>query len=224
MGYVAGESILDDEFNAFVGSTTNGFEGINHVMGTGTANLGLGLTGTVATTNAGATVQASQWNALFTGMDNVQNHTNVSALASTTARSAGNTIAASAQLNTDLQALVTAVEGGSVSATALTEGSELQSSVSSSVWSGSHIVEHSFTFDGGDEARYFFNAGGNIRVKITNAAANSTSKDTSMSGLITSMGNFDLGATVCARAGSGDTLTTDGSALGYFDMTTSYQT
>jgi len=157
-------------------------------------------------------------------MNNIENHTNISALTSTTAAGAGDVIAIKAALETDLTALASAVAGGSTSATAVSEGGEDLSLVASAVFDTSHIVEASFTFDGGDEARWFFNAGGKLRVKITNAATNSTSIDTSYGQLITALGNFDMAATTSARSGSGETLTTDGSALGYYDLTTSYQT
>ena len=69
MGYVAGETILDDEYNAFVSNSSSPF-GYNHIAGTGSAQYGLGQT-EIAVTSAGATVQASQWNALMTGIINI---------------------------------------------------------------------------------------------------------------------------------------------------------
>jgi len=156
-------------------------------------------------------------------MNNVANHTNDS-ITSTTARTAGDPVAAIAALASDLNTLQTSVQGGCTSATAVSEGSEDLSLVASAVFDTSHIVEASFTFDGGDEARWFFNAGGKLRVKITNAATNSTGIDTSYNALISALGDFDMGATTSARSGTGETLTTDGSALGYYDLTTGYQT
>ena len=45
-----------------------------------------------------------------------------------------------------------------------------------------------------------------------------------MSELITAIGNFDLKQTTSSRSGSGETVTTNGLALGVRDGTTSYQT
>ena len=101
MAYVAGDKILDDEYNNFLNGTTAGNYGINYVMGTGASSLGLGQTELVAVT-AGQTVTATQWNSLFTAMDNIANHTN-DTLTSTAARSAGDSIAIKSALNTDLQ-------------------------------------------------------------------------------------------------------------------------
>ena len=69
MGYVAGETILDDEYNTFVNSSSSPY-GYNHFAGTGALAYGLGQT-ELATVGAGDTVTASQWNSLFTGMDNI---------------------------------------------------------------------------------------------------------------------------------------------------------
>ncbi len=222
MAYTAGDTILDDEYNLFVGGTTGSQYGINHIQGTGNAGYGLGQS-TVATVSAGNTVQASQWNSLFTAMDNVANHTNRT-LTSTTARSAGDAIAAISALSADLNNLAADVVGGSTAATAVTEGGEDSSRVASAVYDTSHIVEETFTFAGGNEARWFFNAGGKLRMKVTNSATNSTSKDTSLSGVITSVGTFDIGSTTSARSGSGDTATVSASSTGYYDLGTSYTT
>lgn len=220
MAYNTGDTILDDEYNNFVNKSSTPF-GINFIAGTGTGNVGMGQT-EIATTTAGDTITAAQWNSLFTFMDNTANHTN-DTLTSTTARTAGDSIAVVSALAADLLSLENEVKGGSVNATAVSEGSEDLSLVASAVYDTSHIVEASFTFDGGDEARWFFNQGGKLRVKLTNNATNSTDKDTSVTTLLGALGNFDMGATVNTRSGSGETLGGDQN-LGYYDLTTSYQT
>ncbi len=224
MGYVAGEKILDDEYNTFVNSSSSPF-GYNHFAGTGSALYGLGQTH-ILTVDAGQNVTASQWNTLLTGLDNIANHTNASVTARTQV-SAGDPVKIKAAVETDLATLAAAVAGGCTSATAVSESSELQSQASSARWTGSHTVEHSITFSTGDNLRHFFNAGGKMRTKLTrtaNGGSSATSKDSSVDELITAMGNFDIGSAVSTRSGSGETLTTDGFALGVSDLTTSYQT
>ena len=223
MGYLAGDTILDDEYNVFVNQASTPF-GINSLMGTGTGNIGLGQA-VLPTINAGEVITAAKWNALFTAMDNIGNHTNpATANAGTSARTAGDPIAAVAAITADLGRLEDEVQGGSVRATALAAGSEDLSLVASAVYDTSHICEASFTFAGGDETRFFFNAGGKLRINFTNAKTNDTGKDASVDALIAALGNLDIGATVSTRSGSGETLTANGLALGYFDLTTSYQT
>ena len=222
MGYVAGEKILDDEYNTFVNSSSSPF-GYNHFAGTGALGYGLGQT-EIAVNVAGDTITAAEWNTLFTGMDNIANHTN-DTLTSTAARSAGDPIAIKSALVADLATLAASVAAGCTSATAVGEGSELQSSVSSTRWAGSHIVEHSITFASNANLRYFFNAGGTMRMKFTrngNGGSAATDKDDSVDELISAIGNFDLKSAVSTRSGSGETVTTNGLANGIFDLGTGY--
>ena len=222
MGYVAGQTILDDEYNTFVNSSSSPY-GYNHFAGTGALNYGLGQT-EIATNVAGDTITAAEWNSLFTGMDNIANHTN-DTLTSTAARSAGDTIAVKSALEADLATLAASVAAGCTSATAISAGSELRSSTSSTRWNGSHIVEHSITFASNNALRWFFNAGGTMRMTFTrnsNGGGSATSKDSSVDELISAVGNFDLKSGVSTRSGSGETVTTNGLANGVFDLGTGY--
>ena len=92
---------------------------------------------------------------------------------------------------------------------------------------GSHIVEHTVTFANANNMRFFFNAGGKIRVNLTrvgNGGGSATDKDDSVDEMIAAMGDFDIGSLASTRSGSGETLTTNGFAVGFQDVTTSYQT
>ena len=225
MSYTAGETILDDHYESFLNGSSAGAYGINHIGGTGSGEYGLGQTHVVSVA-AGQTITASQWNSLFTQMDNIANHTN-DTLTSTTARSAGDPVAIISALQTDLNTLAASVAAGSASATAVAESSELQSSVASARWNNSHIVEHSITFASNTQLRYFFNGGGTMRMKFTrngNGGGSATSKDSSMSELVTAIGNFDLKQTTSTRSGSGETVTTNGLATGVRDLGTGYST
>ena len=224
MGYVTGETILDDEYNTFVNSSSSPY-GYNHFAGTGALAYGLGQTA-LATVGAGDTVTASQWNSLFTGMDNIANHTN-DTLTSTAARTAGDPIAIKSALVADLASLAAEVAGGSTSASAISESAELESAAASGRWAASHVVEQSITFANNNQLRWFFNAGGTMRMKMTrtgNGGGSATSKDSSVDEMISAIGNFDLKAATSTRSGSGETVTTNGLALGVRDGTTSYQT
>ena len=226
MAYAAGDLILDDEYNTFVTSTDP--IGINHIMGTGATVYGLGQTelAGVAAGDGGNTVTAASWNALLTALDNIGNHTNDS-LTARTQVAAGDTIAIKAAIAADLVSLAAEVAGGSTSATAIGAGSELHSSRSGTRYAGSHIVEHTVTFANANAMRFFFNAGGKIRVNLTrvgNGGGSATSKDDSVDEMITAIGNFDIASLASTRSGTSETLTTNGFAVGFQDVTTSYQT
>ena len=134
MGYLAGEKILDDEYNAFVSNSSSPF-GYNHFAGTGALGYGLGQTEIATVTGGHSTITAAHWNALMTGIDNIANHTNDSMTARTQV-TAGDPIKIKAAMAADLATLAASVAAGCTSATAVAEGSELQSSVSSTRWVG----------------------------------------------------------------------------------------
>jgi len=221
MAYGAGDTILDDEYNAFVGSSSDPY-GYNHFAGPGSTIYGLNQS-TISTVSAGATINASSWNALFTGLDNIANHTNVSITASSV--SAGDTIAIRSALITDLANLAAAVAGGCTSATAISTPTAAGSSTNSGTWNSTSTIERSITWTDNATMRAFFNAGGYIRIDPICITGIDGSKDDVFNDLTTTaIGNLDLKAHSTTRSGSGETLTTNGLANGFHDLTTSYTT
>jgi len=217
MAYSAGDAILDDEYNVFVNSSSDPF-GYNHFAGPGSAQYGLNQS-TISTVSAGDTVQASSWNALFTGLDNIANHTNVSITSSSV--SAGDAIAIRSALVSDLANLAAAVAGGSTSATAIGSAAAGASS-NSGTWNATSTIERSVTFANNNTMRAFFNGGGFIRIAPTATTGIDGLKDTVFADLCTAVGNLDLKAQASTRSGSGETLTTNGLANGFHDLGTGY--
>ena len=219
MAYSAGDAILDDEYNTFVNSSSDPF-GYNHFAGPGSTIYGLNQS-TISTVSAGATINASSWNALFTGLDNIANHTNVSITASSV--SAGDTIAIRAALISDLANLAAAVAGGCTSATAISTPTAAGSSTNSGTWNSTSTIERSITWTDNATMRAFFNAGGYIRIDPSRITGIDGSKDDVFNDLTaTAIGNLDLKAHSTTRSGSGETLTTNGLANGFHDLGTSY--
>jgi len=76
--------------------------------------------------------------------------------------------------------------------------------------------------------RFFFNAGGKIRldpIRTGNGGSDGASgKDAAWDNLYNAVGNLDIGSQSTSRSGSGETTDTNGLALGFYDLTTSYQT
>jgi len=222
MAYLAGDTITAAQYNVFVNNSSSPF-GYNHFAGTGSGAYGLGQTHIATVTAADNTITASQWNTLLTGMDNIVNHTNVSATARTSV-TAGDTIAIKTAVETDLATLATAVEGGSTSATALGTNA-VGSSTNSGTWNSTSTIERSVTFANADTMRHFFNAGGKIRIDPSCTTGIDGSKDDVFDALTTTAtGNLDIGSKTSTRSGSGETLTTNGLSLGFHDLTDSYQT
>ena len=217
MAYSAGDPILDDEYNVFVNNSSSPF-GYNHFAGPGASNYGLNQS-TIATVSAGDTINASHWNALFTGMDNIANHTNVSITASSV--SAGDTIAIRSALVSDLANLAAAVAGGSTSASAF-DTTAVGTSTNSGTWNSTSTIERSVTFANNATMRAFFNGGGAIRVDPATSGSVDGSKDTVFSEITTAIGNLDIKAHATTRSGSGETETSFDSGNGFHDLGTSY--
>ena len=221
MAYVAGDLIKDDEFNAFVANSSSPF-GFNHFAGVGATVYGLGQATIPSVVAGDHTLTASQWNTLLAGIDNVANHTNDSM----TARgqvTAGDTVAIKAAVAADLATLAASVAAGSPNATAIAASSALQTvTTSAEGWDSTATQEVSATFANGNNMRYFFNAGGKIRITVGIVAAATSDKDTAYANLGTAIGNFDINLLTSTRSGSGETLTTDGLANGFQDLGTGY--
>ena len=218
MAYSAGDTILDDEYNTFVGSSSDPY-GYNHFAGPGSGVYGLNQSA-IATVNAGDTVAASSWNSLFTGLDNVANHLNRSITSSSV--SAGDTIAIRSALISDLANLAADVAAGGVNVTALGTNA-VGSSTNSGTWNSTSTIERSVTFTNNATMRAFFNGGGKIRVDPSCITGIDGLKDTVFNDLtVTAIGNLDIGAHATTRSGSGETLTTNGLANGFHDLGTGY--
>jgi len=225
MAYQAGDTILDDEYNTFANNSSSPF-GWNHFAGTGSGQYGLGESA-ISTVSAGGTVQASQWNTLFTNMSTIAGHTG-DTLTSRSAVNAGDTIAIKAAVATDLATLAASVAAGCPSTSAVSTSATLQAPASNSTWTGTFTTEVTATFASADAMRFFFNAGGKIRldpIRVGNGGASGASgKDGNWDNLNNAVGNLDIASQASTRSGSGETLTTNGLANGFYDLGTSYTT
>ena len=226
MAYAALDTILDDEYIAFANSSSSPF-GYNHFAGTGggASNMQYGLGQTaLSLVTAGDVVQAAQWNSLFTAMNNIANHTN-NTLTSTTAVTAGDVIQIKSALAADLATLAASVAAGCPNATALTTSSALQTvTTAAEGWDSTANQEVSITWASGDAMRFYFNQGGKVRITVGTTQASVNPKDTSFIDLGTAIGNLDIAAQATTRSGTGETVTTDGLANGFHDLTTGYTT
>ena len=219
MAYSAGDTILDDEYNDFVGKATSPF-GYNHFAGTGSGEYGLNQS-SIATVSAGGTINASSWNSLFTGIDNIANHTNVSVTASSV--SAGDAIAIRSALVSDLSNLAAAVAGGSTGADAFTDRAA-GTSTNGNTWNSTSTIERSITFANNATMRAFFNAGGSIKIDPGTSGTTDGDKDTVFEQLTAAVGVLEFKAHATTRSGSGETQTSFASGTGFHDIgSTSYQ-
>ena len=228
MAYQASDTILDDEYNTFVNSSSDPY-GYNHFAGTGAGVYGLGQS-TISTVAAGNTITAAQWNSLWTGMNNIANHTNVDTgggagvLASTAAVSTGDPIEIKAALITDLAALAAEVAAGSPNATALTPTATVNKDTANN-WTTSQTVTVTITAASQDELRYFFNQGGKVTIDFSNPTlptGSTNAKNTEWIDICGRAGPITIKANdLDGSGGANQTIDND---FGYHDLTGSYQT
>lgn len=171
MAYSAGGLIEATDYNGFVSSTSGA--NVNNVWGAGSADSGWGQTA-LSTVSAAGTVTATQWASLVNTISSMASQTGT-AITSRTAPVAGNTINILAALNTDLTNITTnrlnAAANGS-QFTGWTGTNSKAASTSGATWNISFV--NTVTWASADAARYFFNAGGRIKIDVSKTATGET--------------------------------------------------
>lgn len=83
------------------------------------------------------------------------------------------------------------------------------------------FLEHTVTADfvSADDARYFFNSGGEIRITGSRAGGTVSTHNTDWTNLLANMGTISFNYTQTVTSGTGT-----GSVIGYYDLTATYQT
>jgi hypothetical protein len=163
MTYAQYGTIAATDFNTLVGTNPNTTSGtLNTVWSTGGTNAGYGQTA-VATVSAGNSILATtQWANLVTYTSNCASHQGTSITAVTTPVSGG-TITYASAIPTNLTTIYTS------RGNAATQGSTVANTATvATTWSANAVFTHTVTFANGDAARYFFNAGGQLKVTCSN--------------------------------------------------------
>ena len=232
MAYSAGDAILDDEYNTFAtgnaaGTGDTSAASINTVWGTGTGDAGYGQSNVVTAVSAGSTITATQWTTLLARLNSIRQHQGTSINISSFSVSSGDAIAVIANLATDINTVYTNRLNNDGNVTESTTAASYTSS-----WSSSVTATHTVTFDGGDETRYFFNAGGYI--KLNPSLNDSTGRNAQWAHLLDEVGDLKLLASTFTRsfsnnasgygAGGDNSPTTHASTTGYYDLTNSTDT
>lgn len=234
MSYASGGLIQANDYNnlAWGGNTSDVYNSsitnTAQVWGVGFGYRGYGqTTSQIAAVSVNGTVTATQWAGLVYTINAALGHqagaAGQLASGSNIGITAGATIAAFANVATAVGTINTD------SNTAATNGSTITGATFSPVISGSNttfetIFTRQIRFWGGpDAARYFFNAGGRINWVITSVTNNNgtlTSAD-----LVTQWGTYQAGGTLfnassTPRTGSGGTVNTANTSLGFWQAGT----
>ncbi len=232
MAYTAGDTILDDEYNVFAtgnaaGTGDTSAASINTILGTGTGDAGYGQTNVVSAVAAGSSITATQWTTLLARLNTIRQHQGTTINISSFSVSSGDAIAVIANLATDINTVYTNRLNNNSNVTESTTAATYTSS-----WNSSVTATHTVTFDGGNEARFFFNSGGYI--KLNPSLSDSTGRNAQWAHLLDEVGDLKLLASTFTRsfsnnasgygAGGDNSPTTHLSTTGYYDLTNSTDT
>lgn len=230
MSYAQNGLIEATDFNGFVGGNPEtGANKLNTVWATGGTTAGYGQTAVSQVSGGDTVVATGQWNALVTNTASSASHQG-SAITSVTAPTSGGTVSYLSAIPTNLTTIYTnrrnaATQGSTIADTA-TRGSS---------WQNSLTFTHTVTFASGDAARYFFNAGGQIKMTAShptgsgiNLLFSDLASDTGTvtvsapnSGTISISGSSYSGITKVGGGGNTPTVDAD---KGYFGLTTANAT
>jgi hypothetical protein len=228
MTYSSGGLIQATDYNGFA-STTVGAN-VNATWGTGVTSAGYGQTA-LATVSSGGTVSATQWATLVNTIASMGSHQGT-AITARTAPVTGNTISILSAVNTDITNCFNNRGNAAASGsqfTGYTGTNSKTGTTTGATWS--ITFTNTVTFASADAARYFFNAGGTIKIDVSktstgatgdpewNDLANNLCGDIFITGGAYSQtiaGVVYTGTTKSGGTGTPNTLTT---TTGFFDLT-----
>jgi hypothetical protein len=233
MTYVSGGLIQAADYNGFANDSANN---INAIWSTGSGDKGWGQTA-ISNVATGATVTATQWATLVANLATSGSQTN-STLTSRTQPVAGNVIAVLSNVATDINT-ITLNRGNAVGSG--TEYGIFTGTTSKTTATGSGqtawtiTFTHTVTFASANAARFFWNAGGIVRLKYGKSSTG-TDHDPDWNTFAGLCGSINLTGRVNGAAqtiagtsytgttrigGTGGTQTTLTTTTGWYNLTTS---
>jgi len=187
MAYTAGDTILDDEYNTFVtgdaaGSGTHTVANVNSVWGSGSGDKGYGQTSTISAVSAGSQITATQWNNFLGRIETLASHQG-STVTDYTSLTTGDTVTAYATVSTDLSTIYNNRFDCAAVGTAIAS-----SSSRTATWTTTVNTTQQLAFSSAETLRYFFNAGGTVRLSFSRSGGTSNDKNTEWTDLCSRSG------------------------------------
>ena len=171
MTYSIGGLIQATDYNGFADTTVGA--NVNATWGTGVTSAGYGQTA-ISTVAAAGTVTATQWSTLVNTISSMASHQGTT-ITARTAPVAGNTISILSAVNTDITNCYNnrgnAVANGT-QFTGWTGTNSKTAATSGATWT--ITFTNTVTFASADAARYFFNAGGRIKIDVSKTSTGNT--------------------------------------------------
>jgi hypothetical protein len=214
MAYSVGGTIQAADINAWLNT-------INNVYGVGSADRGYGQTSLQSAVSAGNTISSAHWTNLRTMISRCATHqgTNASTLVTANLLEPADTIYAhvngTAPNNLNIANIVSDVDTNRLTGSAgmaLVSGAHVLTK--NAAWTTVTECKIDVAFTNEDHARYFFNTGGEIRVRLTatgTLAASGAAQDVDWRDVIgTKVGTFTLRATGTTRSGTSGAIANGG--------------
>lgn len=228
MTYTAGQLVQASDYNNFVGGNAANVSGqLNTILGTGYGNAGYGqpAVSNVSPTISGNLITATQWTTLVNGVNRVRKHQSGSGFSNLSTYVAGTVVNANNSISSNLTTAYTnrlnySAEGTTTSGSTFSPVFTAPNDTNSATFRFSRTA----TFASADAARYFFNAGGQLNFVITGVTnTGGTNRGASLATLAaTNFGSMRVRAgNNSGRTGSGGTVSSSDTALGYYKSTSS---
>lgn len=246
MAYEIANDILDTEINGFIGASgTSAYASqvavdaaapaVGAVYGVGYGDRGYGQTTfTLAAVTSGNVITSAQWTDMRDALDVCSEHQAGTASATippTTLLDAGDLIQAHESdpptsdpfdFNSNISTIDTSrfVVDATKSSALVTAGTSSNTRVGSwGAGAGAIDCEFDFAFSSEDEARHFFNSGGQMRIDLSHPAGTPQDNDW-LASLGTRLGQVRMTYTATTSTGTSALSST----LGFYDLTGAYQT
>jgi hypothetical protein len=170
MTYSSGGLIQATDYNGFV--STNVGANVNIVWSTGSTSSGYGQTA-IATVSAAGTVTAPQWASLVNTLTSLGAHT-ATTITARTAPTTGTLISVLAAVGTDLTNINNNRGNAAANGTQFTGWTGTNSKTTGTTGPFTITFTNTVTWTSADAARYFFNAGGRIKIDVSKSAVGQT--------------------------------------------------
>lgn len=225
MSYSQGGLIAASDYNGFVGTATTSST-INYVWSTGNGQFGYGQSALSQAATTAGLVTAAQWATAINTLDNILTHQTGSGSSNVALPTAGTLITYLSAISSDITTINTnklnfGTQGATVTGTTFSPPETVANTNVAVTFS----TVRSATFASADQARYFFNAGGQLNFVISSVTNND---GTARSGDLVTLLQGNLGGITAFRAltnggrtGSGGTVNTNLTNIGYYGLTTS---
>ena len=230
MTYTAGQLVQAADYNGFVGGNAANVSGqLNTILGLGYGNAGYGQVAVGNVTAGGPTlITATQWTTLVNGVNRVRKHQDGAGFTNIGTYTVGQLVTANNNVLGNLTTAYTGrlnyqADGTTTTGATNSPNFTAPSDTNSATFQFSRVA----TFASADQARYFFNAGGQLNFVIigvtngggtTRGASLATLAATNFSSIRVRAGNNS------GRSGAGGTVSSSDDALGYYKSTTANAT